>query len=34
MLEPDTTTSQVLMMYIGMFVFFFVIIGIVFKKNS
>ena len=34
MLEPDVTTSQVLMMYAGIFVFFFGIALVLLKKNS
>jgi hypothetical protein len=34
MLEPDVTTSQVLMMYAGIFVFFFGLALVLLKKNS
>jgi hypothetical protein len=34
MLEPDVTTSQVLLMYVGVFVFFFGLAAILLKKNS
>ncbi len=34
MLETDVTTSQVLWMYAGIFVFFFGVIMIALKKNS
>ena len=34
MLEPDVTTSQVLMMYAAIFVFFFGIALVLLKKNS
>jgi len=34
MLEPDTTTSEVLMMYVGIFVFLFGLAFILLKKNS
>ena len=34
MLEPDVTTSQVLMMYAGIFVFFFGLALVMLKKNS
>lgn len=34
MLEPDVTTSQVLMMYTGIFVFFFGLALVLLKKNS
>jgi len=34
MLEPDVTTSQVLVMYVGMFVFFFGLAMVMLKKNS
>jgi len=34
MLEPDVTTSQVLMMYAGIFVFFFGLAFALMKKNS
>ena len=34
MLEPDTTTSEVLMMYVGIFIFLFGLAFILMKKNS
>ncbi len=34
MLEPDTTTSEVVFMYIGIFVFLFGLAFILMKKNS
>lgn len=34
MLEPDVTTSQVLVMYACIFVFFFGLAVVMFKKNS
>jgi hypothetical protein len=34
MLEPDVTTSQVLTMYLCIFVFFFGLAFILLKKNS
>jgi len=34
MLEPDVNTSQVLLMYVGIFVFFFGLATILLKKNS
>ena len=34
MLEPDTTTSQVLIMYACIFVFFFGLALVMLKKNS
>jgi hypothetical protein len=34
MLEPDTTNSEVLMMYVGIFVFLFGLAFILMKKNS
>ncbi len=34
MLEPDTTTSEVIFMYIGIFVFLFGLAFILMKKNS
>ena len=34
MLEPDVTTSQVLLMYVGIFVFFFGLAMVMLKKNS
>lgn len=34
MLEPDVTTTEVLMMYAGLFVFFFGLAVVLFKKNS
>ncbi len=34
MLEPDVNTSQVLLMYLGIFTFFFALAVILFKKNS
>lgn len=34
MLEPDVTTSQVLTMYVGIFVFFFGLAMVLLKKNS
>ena len=34
MLEPDVTTSQVLLMYVCIFVFFFGLATILLKKNS
>jgi hypothetical protein len=34
MLEPDVTTSQVLMMYAGIFVFLFGLAFVLLKKNS
>lgn len=34
MLEPDTTTGEVLMMYLGIFVFLFGVAYILMKKNS
>ncbi len=34
MLEPDVTTSQVLVMYVGIFVFFFGLALVLLKKNS
>jgi hypothetical protein len=34
MLEPDTTTSEVLWMYVGIFVFIFGLAFILLKKNS
>jgi len=34
MLEPDTTTSQVLLMYLVIFGFFLVLAVALFKKNS
>ncbi|KXS32744.1 MAG: hypothetical protein AWT59_1140 [Candidatus Gallionella acididurans] len=34
MLEPDTTTAEVLLMYIGIFGFLFGLAFILMKKNS
>ena len=34
MFEPDTNTSQVLLMYVGIFVFFFGLAIVLLKKNS
>ena len=34
MLEPDVTTSEVLLMYVGMFVFLFGLVFILMKKHS
>lgn len=34
MLEPDTTTSEVLMMYVMIFGFIFGLAYLMFKKNS
>lgn len=34
MFEPDTTTTQVLIMYLGWFVGIFVVAYVLFKKNS
>lgn len=34
MFEPDVTTSEVVMMYLGMFVFLFGLVFVVTKKNS
>jgi hypothetical protein len=34
MFEPDVTTSEVVMMYVGMFVFLFGLVFVVTKKNS
>ncbi len=34
MLEPDTTTSEVLMMYVMIFGFIFGLAFLMFKKNS
>lgn len=34
MLEPDVTTSEVLLMYVGMFVFLFGLAYIIMKKHS
>jgi len=34
MLEPDTTTSEVLWMYLGWFVAIFVLVYFLMKKNS
>jgi hypothetical protein len=34
MLEPDTTTSEVLWMYLGWFVFVFALVYFMMKKNS
>ena len=34
MLEPDTTTSEVLFMYVGIFVFIFGLAFVLLKKNS
>jgi uncharacterized membrane protein YczE len=34
MLEPDTTTSEVIIMYIGIFAFLFGLAFILLKKNS
>ena len=34
MLEPSTTTSEVLLMYVGIFVFLFGLAYILMKKNS
>jgi hypothetical protein len=34
MLEPDVNTSQVLLMYVGIFVFFFGLALVLLKKNS
>ena len=34
MLEPDVTTSEVLIMYVGMFVFLFGLAFLLMKKNS
>ena len=34
MLEADVTTSQVLLMYTGVFVFFFGLAAVLLKKNS
>jgi len=34
MLEPDVNTSQVLLMYVGIFVFFFGLAMVMLKKNS
>jgi hypothetical protein len=34
MLEPDVTTSEVIFMYIGMFVFLFGLAYILMKKHS
>ena len=34
MLEPDTTTAEVVYMYVGIFVFLFGLAYILMKKNS
>lgn len=34
MLEPDTTTSEVLLMYVGIFGFLFGLALVLLKKNS
>lgn len=34
MLEPDTTTAEVLLMYVGIFGFLFGVAYILLKKNS
>jgi len=34
MLEPDTTTGEVLLMYLGWFVCIFTLVYILMKKNS
>lgn len=34
MLEPDTTTSEVILMYVGIFVFLFGLAFFLLKKNS
>ncbi len=34
MLEPDVTTSEVVLMYIGIFVFLFGMVFVVMKKDS
>jgi len=34
MLEPDVTTSQVILMYVFVFAFFFGLAAILLKKNS
>jgi uncharacterized membrane protein YczE len=34
MLEPDTTTSEVIIMYVGIFAFLFGLAFILLKKNS
>jgi hypothetical protein len=34
MLEPDVTTSEVLLMYVGIFAFLFGLAYILIKKNS
>lgn len=34
MLEPDVSTSQVVLMYVGMFVFLFGLAFVLLKKNS
>jgi hypothetical protein len=34
MLEPDVTTSQVIVMYLGIFVFLFGVAFFLLKKNS
>jgi hypothetical protein len=34
MLEPDVTTSEVVLMYIGIFVFLFGMVLVVMKKDS
>jgi hypothetical protein len=34
MLEPDVTTSEVVLMYVGIFVFLFGLVFVVMRKNS
>lgn len=34
MLEPDVTTSEVILMYVGIFVFLFGLTFVLLKKNS
>ena len=34
MLEPDVTTSEVVLMYIGIFIFLFGMVFVVMKKDS
>jgi hypothetical protein len=34
MLEPDVTTSEVVLMYLGIFVFLFGLVFVATKKNS
>jgi len=34
MLEPDTTTAEVLLMYVGWFIVVFTVVYVLMKKNS